>query len=171
MVGAGTARADLPSLNVRDLGMDHQPIRVVLSSGLDLPQTGPLFDGASAESPVWIMCGTLAPSDAQTAWQQAGAELMVAETEKVSIEAALKQLAQAGITRVFCEGGGKLAASLLQADRVDRLVIFSAGMALGADARPGLGRLGIDDLQEAKRFHLHSQRRIGDDVQTEWRRS
>ncbi len=33
MVGAGTARADDPSLTVRDLGIDHQPARVVVSGG------------------------------------------------------------------------------------------------------------------------------------------
>jgi len=171
MVGAGTARADLPSLTVRDLGVSQQPVRVVLSAGLDLPQSGPLFDSASADSPVWIICGAQATSDAQAAWRQAGAEVIVAETDQLSIETALKQLSLAGLTRVFCEGGGQLAASLLKADFVDRLVIFHAGMALGADARPGLGVLGLDDLQEAKRFQLHSQQRIGDDVQTDWRRS
>ena len=41
MVGGGTARADDPSLTVRDLGVEHQPVRVVISRHLDLPLMGP----------------------------------------------------------------------------------------------------------------------------------
>ena len=45
----------------------------------------------------------------------------------------LTQIGRRGITRVFCEGGGALAASLLDADLVDELVVFTAGLAIGAE--------------------------------------
>ncbi len=169
LVGAGTARADAPSLTVRDLGVTHQPVRVVVSSGLDLPQSGPLFETCD-EAPVWMICGQGTSDEAQSAWRAAGAQVMVAEQEQVEITAALELLGREGITRVFCEGGGKLAASLLQAGLVDRLMVFSAGLALGADARAGVGPLGLTDLDVVPRFQLHSQRRIGADAISEWRR-
>ncbi len=169
MIGAGTARADAPSLTVRDMGVDHQPIRVVVSSALDLPQDGPLFVTCPAP-PVWLICGAKAPKSMQAAWRDAGAQVMQAKTDQVEVAAALKMLGEAGLTRVFCEGGGQLAASLLGAGLVDRLMVFTAGLALGSDGVPGLGALGLDDLQLATRFKLHNQRRIGDDVLAEWRR-
>ena len=56
MVGAGTARADDPSLTVRDLGVDHQPVRVVISRHLDLPLMSQLARTAK-ETPVWLCYG------------------------------------------------------------------------------------------------------------------
>ena len=63
-------------------------------------------------------------------------------------------LGAAGLTRVFCEGGGQLAASLLAAGLVDELICFTAGMALGAD-----GRLALAEV-----------RPVGADVMSVWRR-
>ena len=60
----------------------------------------------------------------------------------------------AGLTRVFCEGGGGLAASLLAEDLVDELVGFTAGLALGAEGRPSLAAMGVSRLAEAPRFVL-----------------
>jgi len=77
LIGAGTARADAPSLTVRDLGVAHQPVRVVVSSGLDVPRSGPLY-ATSDKPPVWMICGTKAPEEAQAAWRAAGAQVMVA---------------------------------------------------------------------------------------------
>lgn len=168
LIGAGTARADAPSLTVRELGVDRQPIRVVISSGLDVPQSGALYE-TCAETPVWMICGTRAPSEGQAAWRGAGAHVMVADADQVEITTALKMLGEAGLTRVFCEGGGKLAASLLQAGHVDRLMVFTAGLALGADGLAGVAALGLSDLHNATRFQLHSQRRVGDDLLAEWR--
>ena len=50
MVGGGTARADDPSLNVRDLGVTRQPVRIVLSRRLDLPLMGQLARTAQRSS-------------------------------------------------------------------------------------------------------------------------
>jgi diaminohydroxyphosphoribosylaminopyrimidine deaminase/5-amino-6-(5-phosphoribosylamino)uracil reductase len=83
----------------------------------------------------------------------------------------LNALGAAGLTRVFCEGGGTLAASLLAAGCVDRLVGFTAGLALGAEGRPSLGAMGIDRLSAAPRFRLIATRTVDGDVLHEWARA
>jgi diaminohydroxyphosphoribosylaminopyrimidine deaminase/5-amino-6-(5-phosphoribosylamino)uracil reductase len=50
LVGAGTARLDDPSLTVRDLGITRQPVRVVVSNRLDIPD-----DGAGRGACWWTM--------------------------------------------------------------------------------------------------------------------
>ena len=75
-----------------------------------------------------------------------------------------------GLGRVFCEGGGALAASLLSADAVDELVGFTAGLLIGAEGMPSLGTMGIADLGEAPRFTLRSSTPIGGDVMHRWSR-
>ena len=82
----------------------------------------------------------------------------------------LQALGEQGLTRVFCEGGGALAASLLAADIVDELITFHAGLALGAEGYPAIGAMGIDRLSEAPRFRLIEQQKVGDDLMTVWRR-
>ena len=84
MVGAGTARADDPSLTVRDLGIDRQPVRVVVSRHLDLPLMGKLARTAG-EVPLWICHGAGADAERIRAWEGLGARLCLARcTERRS---------------------------------------------------------------------------------------
>lgn len=171
MVGAGTARADDPSLTVRDMGVTRQPVRVVVSRRLDLPLMSKLAMTAR-EVPVWICHGPDADPSLVAAWQGIGARLLPCGLSGRQLDPAevLRALGQAGLTRVFCEGGGALAASLLTADLVDDLVGMTAGLALGAEGQPALGALGLDRLAEAPRFALREARPIGGDVLHLWTR-
>lgn len=171
LVGGGTARADDPDLRVRDMGVAHQPVRVVATRNLDLDPAGRL--GASARDvPVWLVHGPRAPQTRRTEWQARGARLIeVAENgEGLDACAMLRALADAGLTRVFCEGGGALAASLLRADMVDEIMVFSAGKLIGAEGRAGLGDLGLAALGDAPRFGLRAVTPVGGDVLHHWAR-
>lgn len=172
MVGAGTARADDPSLTVRDLGIPKQPVRVVVSRHLDLPFLGQLARTAR-DVPVWICHGETADSDRMKAWEGLGAVLVPCTVHGVQLDPmdVLLKLGQAGLTRVFCEGGSALAASLLAADLVDELVGFTAGLSIGAEGLPAIGALGLDDLTRAPRFDLVSTTGVGPDIMHHWRRS
>ncbi|RCW88856.1 bifunctional diaminohydroxyphosphoribosylaminopyrimidine deaminase/5-amino-6-(5-phosphoribosylamino)uracil reductase RibD [Paracoccus lutimaris] len=141
MVGGGTARADRPALNVRGFGAVRQPVRIVVSGGA-LPDL-PVED--ADHGPLWQVSGTPA--------------------------AFMAELAARGLTRVLCEGGGELAASLLRAGLVDQLVGYTAGLALGAEGRPAIGALGLEYLADAPRFRLVETRRIGLDLMHRWLRA
>ncbi len=171
LVGAGTARGDDPSLTVRDLGIDHQPVRVVASRRLDLPLMGKLARSAKS-IPLWLCHGADADSDRKKAWEEVGAHLIRCETDGPQLDAGdmLAQLGAAGLTRVFCEGGSALAASLLASDLVDELIGFSAGLAIGAEGLPAIGAMGLDKLEHAPRYALVETRQIGGDVLHRWQR-
>lgn len=173
LIGAGTARADDPMLTVRNLGMPWQPVRVVLSRLLDLPEKGRLAESAGAP-PLWLVHGADAPAARQARWRARGARLLTCARGRdgqLDPAAALAALGSAGLTRVFCEGGGGLAAALLAAGLVDELLVFSAGLALGAEGRPALGALGIETLAAAPRFALVESRAIAGDVLQRWDRA
>lgn len=166
LVGAGTLRADDPSLTVRGLGEMRQPVRVVMSRAMKTPAAGHLADTAQ-EVPVWLCHGVGADvSD----WVAKGAvSLPCAVTAgQVDPHAALAVLAGQGITRVFCEGGGMLAASLLSAGLVDALVVFSAGMVIGAEGTPSLAAMGVERLTNAPRFRLDDVQQVGGDIMHRW---
>lgn len=169
MVGAGTVRADDPSLTVRGLGTSRQPVRVVVSRNMRIPATGQLARTART-TPVWICHGHDADVEA---WTDQGAVSLPCglDAGQVDLAVVLRVLADRGITRVFCEGGGMLAASLLQADLVDELVVFSAGLAIGAEGTPALAAMGVDQLVNAPRYSLDSVTQIGPDICHRWCRN
>ncbi len=169
MVGGGTARADDPRLDARGLGAARRPVRVVLSRGLDLDPGGALGRTAR-EAPVWLVHGGAAPARV-TAWEARGARTIAVGSEPQGLDpaAALAALGEAGLTRVLCEGGGRLAASLLAAGLVDELMGFTAGVALGAEGRPSLGPMGVGALAGAPRFRLVEARAVGGDALHRWR--
>ncbi|PWE33285.1 bifunctional diaminohydroxyphosphoribosylaminopyrimidine deaminase/5-amino-6-(5-phosphoribosylamino)uracil reductase RibD [Maritimibacter sp. 55A14] len=170
MVGAGTARADDPLLTVRGMGPVRQPVRIVCDTRLSLTPESRL--GRSLDdAPLWICHGPEAPDAAVRAWRDAGATTLACAAGAdgwLDMGDVLGKLGDAGLTRVFCEGGGTLAASLLGGGLVDELIGFTAGMALGADGRPATGPLGLSTLGEAPRFQLHASRAIGGDIMHHW---
>jgi len=172
MVGGGTVRADDPSLSVRDLGMTRQPVRVVLSRRLDLPLNCKLAQTA-ADIPLILCHGATAPAGLIEAWQGLGATLLSCAVHGSQLDLAdvMQKLGTYGLTRVFSEGGSAVAASLLQADLVDHLVGFSAGLVIGAEGLPTIGAMGLARLAQAQRFDLEETVAVGPDVLNRWIRN
>jgi diaminohydroxyphosphoribosylaminopyrimidine deaminase / 5-amino-6-(5-phosphoribosylamino)uracil reductase len=171
LVGAGTARIDDPTLNVRDLGAARQPARVVVSRMLDLPLMSKLARTAR-EVPLLLCHGREASAELQRTWADIGATLLPCATRQGQIDPQdmMAQLGLHGFTRVFCEGGGTLAASLIGADLVDYLVGFTAGVVIGGDGRPGIAGLNLASLSQAPRFRLQRSQIVGPDVLHVWAR-
>jgi diaminohydroxyphosphoribosylaminopyrimidine deaminase / 5-amino-6-(5-phosphoribosylamino)uracil reductase len=170
MIGAGTARADDPDLTVRDLGARHQPVRIVLDSRLGHSPASRL-GATAAQIPVWMVHTKAALPAAQRAWDATGAkriEVPAAADGKLDLTAALRDLAGLGLTRIFCEGGGTLAAALLRESLVDDVAAFAAGLFIGGDGTPAIGPMGLTHLPDAPRLTLQQAHRIGPDTLSLW---
>lgn len=169
MVGSGTVLADDPDLRVRHHGLAHRsPVRVVLDTTLKTPPGSKLVQSAG-ETPVWLChADTIVPDPV---WGGTAAKLLPCRIidRTLHMENVLQALGNKGITRLFCEGGAAVAASLLRAGAADRLIVMTAGTVIGSDGLSGLGSLGIASLADAPRFGLHDMRRFGQDVVTDWR--
>jgi diaminohydroxyphosphoribosylaminopyrimidine deaminase/5-amino-6-(5-phosphoribosylamino)uracil reductase len=112
MVGAGTVRADNPSLLPRP-AKGRTPWRVIVGSTLQA-NAGVLTDEAAGRTVV--MNGPL---------------------KKI-----LSELGKQGVMHVLCEGGGELAGSLVRAGLVDEFALFVAPAMLGGDGVPMFGQKG-----------------------------
>ncbi|WP_417587146.1 bifunctional diaminohydroxyphosphoribosylaminopyrimidine deaminase/5-amino-6-(5-phosphoribosylamino)uracil reductase RibD [Pararhodobacter oceanensis] len=171
LVGAGTARADDPDLRIRDLGITRQPVRIVADSRLSLPPESRL--GRSLDqAPLWLLHTAQASEVARDMWRAEGAEVIECAQDpmgRLDLADALQQLGARGLTRVLCEGGGGLAASLVRGDLVDELAVFSAGHMFGADGTAGLAGLGVDEIPPHRWALSHSQQ-VGRDLLHQWRR-
>jgi diaminohydroxyphosphoribosylaminopyrimidine deaminase/5-amino-6-(5-phosphoribosylamino)uracil reductase len=73
------------------------------------------------------------------------------------------------LTTLLVEGGGTVAAALLRARAVDRVVLFLAPLLLGGDAVPAVATLGIRRVQDALRLERLAVGRVGDDLVLEGR--
>jgi diaminohydroxyphosphoribosylaminopyrimidine deaminase/5-amino-6-(5-phosphoribosylamino)uracil reductase len=149
MVGSGTALADDPELTCRLPGLEHRsPVRIVVDGRLRLAPSSRLARTARAV-PTWVITRAEADPKRRAALERSGVEVLTTPTapgERIDLGLALAVLAARGLTRVLVEGGAELAAALLRARLVDRLVWFQAPLLIGGDGLPALGALAADAL-------------------------
>lgn len=173
MIGAGTARADDPSLLARtETPPAKQPMRAVVTSRLKLTPQGKLFESLG-EAPLIVFGAERASPAYHVVLEGAGAmiELVPAEGEGIAMGAVLDRLGQMGVSRVLVEGGGKLAASLIASSLVDRLEWFRAPIVLGDAGRPAVAALEFVRLADAPRWKRVAVRELGPDLWESYERA
>jgi diaminohydroxyphosphoribosylaminopyrimidine deaminase/5-amino-6-(5-phosphoribosylamino)uracil reductase len=170
LVGSGTALADDPSLTSRLPGRKgHDPLRVVLDSGLRLSPKARMLQ-LDSEAPTWIFCGPGADPDRRRNLTAAGAIVKVVAIDSVGgldLLEILGELGRNGITSLLVEGGGRIHAAFLKQNLYDQANLFIAPVFVGADGVPVVGELGLDRIDEGKRFRLEKVRRFACDIMIE----
>jgi diaminohydroxyphosphoribosylaminopyrimidine deaminase/5-amino-6-(5-phosphoribosylamino)uracil reductase len=133
MVGAATVRADDPSL---------------------LPRP------AEGRTPWRVVIGKNIPADATILTDDAASRTLLCAG---SLKKILKELADRDVMHVLCEGGGQLAAGLVEAGLVDEYAFFIAPKLMGADGFANFGKTGglISDIKNLK---FLSVEQVGEDV-------
>ena len=166
-VGIGTALADDPLLNVRDVdGAYRPPARIVFDRHARLPLDSRLVAG-TREVPVIVVAGPDAPPERIGRLEDAGVDVIrlsvTAGADSVGV--ALEALGKRDIQSLLLEGGPILAEAFLARDAVDRVAWFVAPLLIGGAQAPGaLGGRGLGPLAEVPRLQGVSVERIGDDV-------
>jgi diaminohydroxyphosphoribosylaminopyrimidine deaminase/5-amino-6-(5-phosphoribosylamino)uracil reductase len=172
MVGSGTVLADNPQLTCRLPGLDQRsPVRVVVDRYLRIPPTMRLFASAR-EVPTWLVTSPSADPERRQEHRENGVTVIdvdPAPDGRIELVTALEALGARGVTRLLVEGGGGLAAALMRARLVDRLVWVHAPILIGNDGIPGIADLGLDVLADAPRFKRLSTETVGSDVLTMFR--
>jgi diaminohydroxyphosphoribosylaminopyrimidine deaminase / 5-amino-6-(5-phosphoribosylamino)uracil reductase len=169
MIGSGTALADDPELTCRLPGMaDRSPVRVVLDGRLRLSAEAKLVRTATA-APTWLVTAADIPEQRRAPLERAGVTLIEVPTASgggLSLPEALGALARRGITRLLVEGGGTLAAALLRARLVDRVVWFHAPLVIGGDGLAAVAGFGVESLAEAAGLRRIGSEELEDDTAT-----
>ena len=165
LVGVGTVLADDPLLTARTVPPpDKQPVRIVADSQLRTPAHARLLTSQGLGKVVLASAGpaTGYPEGAT----QTGPDIWVVPREdgKVSPERLLDRCAVEGLSRVFLEGGGKLAASFIKSGFVDTIQWFRAPILIGGDGLPAVAALGLTEMSDAPRWRTAATERIGDDT-------
>ncbi len=158
MVGVGTALADDPLLTVRAPGLtDRRPLRVVLDTRLRLPTTSRLAATARAWRTL-VVAGPDADARAEGALAEAGVEVLrvpLGAGGHIDLGLALKALGARGVTRVFSEGGPRVAAELIARGLADEVAVFTSPKPLarrGVEALDAVSRAALADPSRYRPF-------------------
>lgn len=162
MVGAGTVLADDPSLSARPVDELRQPLRILVDGRGRIPANAKTF---SLPGQVIVAATRASKHEAQIGWKESGAEVLAlgGDDGRVDLLELLSELGRRSVVEVICEGGGKLATSLLAEDLVDRLELLYGPLMLGSGGSE-VGPIGVETIQQGKRFALEHSERLGDDV-------
>lgn len=163
MIGAGTAAADDPQLTSRLPGMNaNRIVRIVVDTNARLSPSSKLASTAH-QQPVWLLTAPNVRAPATLGGKSVEVLPVPAAENGIDLSAALKVLAERGLTRVFVEGGATLAASLVKADLVDNLLWYRAPAIMG-EGVSALRSLSLGELTALPRFKREETIRLGDDV-------
>lgn len=155
MVGAGTVRADDPRLTPRLVAPGREmPRRILLDAEGSVPSDAAVFEDRE-QAPVHVFVGTEVSEAAMERLEAAGAHVHpVPETGTgLDLGAVLRVCRELGIGSILCEGGARLAGSLLREGLVQRLYLFVAPVTYGAEGVPAFlpeaGELGWEAFEPA----------------------
>lgn len=165
LTGIGTVLDDDPRLDVRLVDTVHQPLRVVLDSGLRIdPQArllqppGATLIYTSADRHDTLRAGQLAALPGVTL-QPIGS----AGTSRPDLAAVLADLGRRGVNELHVEAGATLSGAFIAAGLVDELLLYLAPKLLG----PGRELLQLPALQtlaQATELEFTDIARIGPDL-------
>ena len=133
---------------------DSQPLRVVLDSRLRTPATAKVASGNT------LIFTTTTPHPIG----QAEVINVAADDGRPAIAAVLDALTARGVTSLLIEGGGRVAASFIQAGAVDAIEWFRAPILLGGEGRPCVASLALAKLADAPKFRRLGVEPVGDDL-------
>jgi diaminohydroxyphosphoribosylaminopyrimidine deaminase/5-amino-6-(5-phosphoribosylamino)uracil reductase len=155
IVGGGTVRADDPLLTSRGRRMP-EPLRVVLSRSMELPELAQLWDTTLA--PTLVAHG---PESQDRPFPSGPQRLLLSASEP---EPLMQELANRGCNRVLWECGPELAAAAIRQGCIqDVAAVVAPKLMGGVPARTPLGDLGFTAMDQVVAGSFLSPVPLGDD--------
>jgi diaminohydroxyphosphoribosylaminopyrimidine deaminase/5-amino-6-(5-phosphoribosylamino)uracil reductase len=143
LVGIGTVLADDPALTDRSgLARRRGLLRVVLDRHLRTPIDSALV--ASAAGDVLVLTSVFGSAEREAALAARGVEVVRLPDADglLDLQAVLAEVGRRDVISLLVEGGSAINGALLQADLVDRVVLYFAEAELGLEAIPFAAGVG-----------------------------
>jgi diaminohydroxyphosphoribosylaminopyrimidine deaminase/5-amino-6-(5-phosphoribosylamino)uracil reductase len=162
LVGAGTVRADNPSLLPRP-AHGRKPYRVIVVGRRRIPSGSRVLNDTDAERTILAVAGSR-PRGLAAASRRGARVVRFGASRRVPLARLMKKLGAMGCLHVLCEGGGSLAESLVREGLVDRLLLIYAPCFIGGDGAPAGVRGSGWLIDRLPRVRIGSVERLGSDV-------
>ena len=161
LTGIGTVLADNPSMSVRDIATNRQPLKVIVDSQLQTPIDAKILQGGNV-----VIAFTNDAQNKSSALIEAGAQLLCIPNEqnKVCLKALLSHLAACEINEVLCEAGEGLNGALLAQNLIDELLIYYAPKLMGNTAKGMFALPAFTQMSQAMNLDIIDLRQIGVDI-------
>ncbi len=161
MTGIGTVLADNPTLNVREIAVTRQPLRVVVDSQLATPP-----DANVVQHGRTLIAYAQDTQNRAPALLAAGAALLHApNTEgRVCLNTLLDYLGREQINEVMVEAGQSLHGALVAQNMADELLLYFAPKLMGSQAKSMLAMPSVLHMDQALDLNIIDLRQIGQDV-------
>lgn len=161
LTGIGTVLADDPSLTVRDLDIDRQPLRVVVDPQLRMRPAARMLTLPGAT----LVVTSAEQANNAAALRAAGAEVFCLPVvpERMNLKLLLEHLAAREVNEVLVEAGATLCGELLRAGLVDELVLYLAPHLLGSGARGLFNIPSLEDMADRVALDIQDVRAVGKD--------
>ena len=155
IVGGNTVRRDHPKLTSHGI-CDHNPLRVVMSRGLNLPTEANLWQTETVPTLVF----TEVPE--QTSHLPKGVEII--SLKPLTPKTVLDNLYERGLSTILWECGGTLTATALRQGVIQKLWAFIAPKLVGGNqAYTPVGDMGLTKMSEALELRNTAFEKIGPD--------
>jgi diaminohydroxyphosphoribosylaminopyrimidine deaminase/5-amino-6-(5-phosphoribosylamino)uracil reductase len=154
LTGIGTVKADDPRLTVREVDTPRQPLRVIVDSRLEMPQSAKILDGERA------LVFSAKPGSVRNA------EVIVLPNAagKVDLPRMLQELARRGVNELHVEAGFRLNGSLAREDCVDEVLLYLNPSFLGDSAQGIVDLPPPHSLEGRLKLRIASLERLGEDL-------
>jgi diaminohydroxyphosphoribosylaminopyrimidine deaminase / 5-amino-6-(5-phosphoribosylamino)uracil reductase len=163
IVGGNTVRQDNPYLTSHQEGANN-PLRVVMSRSLNLPENAHLWE--TSEAPTLVLTEVNANPDVKELLLRQGVE--VVELTPLTPDKVMAYLYERGFCNVLWECGGILAASAIAQGAVQKILAFIAPKIIGGNNAPTpVGDLGFTTMTEALPLERVTWRVVGSDCLVE----
>ncbi len=163
IVGGNTVIQDNPYLTSHQEGA-HNPLRVVMSRSLNLPQSAHLWQ--TNDAPTLVLTEKEANPDFRHMLQKQGVE--VVELTPLTPDKVMVYFYERGFCNVLWECGGTLAASAIAQGAVQKVLAFIAPKIIGGSNAPTpVGDLGFTSMTQALSLERVFVRVVGSDCLVE----
>ncbi|MBT7308078.1 MAG: bifunctional diaminohydroxyphosphoribosylaminopyrimidine deaminase/5-amino-6-(5-phosphoribosylamino)uracil reductase RibD [Gammaproteobacteria bacterium] len=161
LTGAGTIVVDNPSLNVRGINGVVPPLRVVLDTKGRVPASSRLF---TIKTPiVMVIAEGCEPPEAWLDHPQIRVISLRPGVGGVDLGQLMEKLAEMEVNELHVEAGATLCGALVREQLMDELVLYTAPVLMGSEARP-LFQLPLASMSQKMRLQIVDLRKLGEDI-------
>jgi diaminohydroxyphosphoribosylaminopyrimidine deaminase/5-amino-6-(5-phosphoribosylamino)uracil reductase len=168
LTGIGTVLADDPLLTVRLPDYDgRRPLRVIVDSNLDIPEGSQLVKTA-CQVPTAVAAVKGKYNENKRArlealrlevWELPGSD------SGVDLKYLISLLGQKEVMNLLIEAGSGINAAVLEAELVDKFIVFQAPLLIGGSDAPGVfGGKGFSRIKDCLHLSSVTTHKVGEDL-------